>query len=226
MIVTIDGPAGAGKSSIARQVAEQLGFEFLDTGALYRAVTLAALRARLDMHDVEALVELAGQVELQWRDPHVFLGCEEVSEQIRTPEVTAAIRYLADPPPIRDRLSQLQRQIANGRNIVTEGRDQGAEVFPDAECKIFLTASPEERARRRQQQLAQAGKPMSVEEVLMAQNRRDLEDRMRPVGRLRAARDAVVVSTDGMNPDEVLQAVLQIVRDTLRPAAAQRTPRT
>ena len=225
MIVTIDGPAGAGKSSIARQVASRLGFEFLDTGALYRAVTLAALRARLDMNDVDALVEFAGRIELQWRDPHIYLGREEVSDHIRTPEVTAAIRYLADPPPIRDRLSQLQREIADGRNIVTEGRDQGAEVFPDAECKIFLTASPEERARRRQQQLAQSGKPVSVEEVLIAQNRRDLEDRMRPVGRLRAASDAVVVSTDGLGPEEVLESVLQIVTEAVRPAAAQRSPR-
>ncbi len=212
MIVTIDGPAGAGKSSIARAVADRLGFEFLDTGAMYRAATYGALQAGLDMTDVEALVGYVGAIELAWNDDRIFLDGQDVTDEIRTPQVTAAIRSIADPPEIRERLSRQQRQIASGRNMVTEGRDQGAEVFPDAECKIFLTASPEERARRRQQQLIESGRPASFEEVLAAQNRRDLEDRLRPVGRLRAAPDAVVVATDGMTSDEVLAAVLEIVR--------------
>ncbi|TWU40412.1 (d)CMP kinase [Novipirellula artificiosorum] len=215
MIVAIDGPAGAGKSSIARQVAKQLGFEFLDTGALYRAATLAVIRAQIDFSEIDALVELTERVEIRWDGQCVFLGDEDVSTAIRTPTVTDAIRFLADEPRIRQQLSAQQRRIAEDRDIVTEGRDQGAEVFPEAECKIFLTASPEERARRRLQQLVASGRHMSEQQVLAAQNKRDLEDRMRPVGRLRAAEDAVVLNTDGMTPDEVLQEVLGIVRSCM-----------
>lgn len=212
MIVTIDGPAGAGKSSIAHQVASQLSFEFLDTGALYRAATLSALRAEVDLADAEALAEYVGTLDLVWKDHSILLDGEDVSEEIRTPEVTKSIRYLADVPAVRKRLSQLQREIANGRDIVTEGRDQGAEVFPDAGCKVFLTASPVERAKRRMRQMADAGRYVSLDEILAAQNQRDLEDRMRDVGRLRAAEDAVVINTDGMLPEEVLQEIVQLVR--------------
>ncbi|MCC9654467.1 (d)CMP kinase [Rhodopirellula halodulae] len=220
MIITIDGPAGAGKSSIARRVASELGFEFLDTGAMYRAVTWGAMQRGLGWDDVEQLVDFAGTVNLVWQDDRIYLDDQDISEEIRTPQVTGNIRYLADPPPIRERMSAQQRRIAVGRDIVTEGRDQGTEVFPDAECKIFLTASPEERARRRQQQLAAAGRVMTVEEILTAQNQRDLEDRMRPVGRLRAASDAIVVQTDGMTPEEVCQEVLRLVRTCLPAHAA------
>lgn len=213
MIVTIDGPAGAGKSSIAHQVADRLGFEFLDTGAMYRAVTLGAIRAKIDLADAEALTEYAASVQLRWQEQRVYLNGEDVSDEIRTPTVTKSIRFLADIPSVRQQLSKQQRRIAEGRDIVTEGRDQGTDVFPDAECKIFLTASPEERARRRQQQLLDQGRHLSVEEILVAQNQRDLEDRMRDVGRLRAASDAIVLESDGLSSDEVLQQVLSIVDD-------------
>lgn len=211
MIVTIDGPAGAGKSSIAREVAEELGYAFLDTGAMYRAVTLGAMRNGISWDDVAALVDFAREVQLSWKDDRIDLGDEDISHEIRSPRVTANIRFIADPPEIRECLTLQQRRIASGRNLVTEGRDQGTEVFPDADCKVFLTASPEERARRRQIQLAKEGRETSFEELLIAQNQRDLEDRMRPVGRLRAAADAVVLRTDGMTPEEVKQAVLEVV---------------
>ena len=215
MIVTIDGPAGAGKSSIAHQVAERLGFEFLDTGAMYRAVTLGAIRAHIKMQDADALAAFAASVELNWQNQKIYLNGEDVSVEIRTPTVTNAIRHVADIPSVRAELSRQQRKIAQGRNIVTEGRDQGTDVFPDAQCKVFLTASPEERARRRQQQLAESGRNLTIEEILVAQNQRDLEDRMRAVGRLRAAADAVVLNTDGMTSDEVLHNVLQIVQERI-----------
>lgn len=211
MIVTIDGPAGAGKSYIARQLAQRIGFEFLDTGAMYRAVTLAALRAGVDLVDAEAVIDFAGGVQLKWVDHRIILDGEDVSEAIRTPPVTDAIRYLADLPPVRRQLSLQQRRIAEGRNIVTEGRDQGSEVFPDAECKIFLTASPQERARRRQRQLAEAGQQVSLDELLQAQDRRDAEDRQRPIGALRAAEDAAVINSDGMTAEQVLQRAVEIV---------------
>lgn len=216
MIVTIDGPAGAGKSSIARDVAAELGFAFLDTGAMYRAITFGAMRQGIELRDVPSLVAYAESVQLTWRDNRIDLDNEDISEAIRRPQVTSNIRYIADPPEIRDCLTKQQRRIAAGRDLVTEGRDQGTEVFPDACCKIFLTASPEERARRRQMQLQAAGREVALNEVLMAQNQRDLEDRMRPVGGLRAAADAITIHTDAMNADQVKQAVLSAVRRCLK----------
>ncbi len=223
VIVTIDGPAGAGKSSIARQVAEKLGFEFLDTGSLYRAVTLAALRSSIDMNNASELVRCANTATLQWTDYRIILNGEDVTEAIRSPEVTASIRFVADEPAIRHRLSELQREIACDRNIVTEGRDQGSEVFPDAGCKIFLTASSEERARRRQQQLAEMGSHIAFEEILDAQNKRDIEDQTREIGQLRAANDAIIVCTDAMTPDDVLQEILRIVDDVMQESCSGQT---
>jgi len=213
MIVTIDGPAGAGKSSIARDAAERLGFEFLDTGALYRAMTLAAIRAQVDFQNDTEIIDFSESVQIQWDGDRVLLGGEDVSEQIRTPPVTDAIRFVADLPQIRERLSQIQREIAVGRDMVTEGRDQGTEVFTDAQCKIFLTASPEERAKRRHQQLSAMGRPLPLEEILKAQNQRDEEDRIRPMGALRPAEDATVIDSDGMTSEEVLEQVLRTVRE-------------
>jgi CMP/dCMP kinase len=211
VIVTIDGPAGAGKSSIARKVAERLNFEFLDTGALYRAVTLGAMRRAIDLTDADRLIQFASHVDLRWQDFHIYLDGEDITDQIRTPAVTDAIRYLADIPAVRVQLSQLQRKIAEGRDIVTEGRDQGTDVFPDADCKIFLTASPEERARRRQQQLAEAGRQLSLKEIRKAQDLRDAQDRDRPIGALCPAEDAIVISSDGMTPEQVIDQIVDAV---------------
>jgi hypothetical protein len=143
MIITIDGPAGAGKSSIARRVAQELGFEFLDTGAMYRAVTWGAMQREIAWDDVDALAEFADSACLVWQDDRIFLDDQDISEEIRTPQVTSHIRHLADPPRIRERISAQQRRIAAGRDIVTEGRDQGTEVFPDAHCKIFFAVGAE-----------------------------------------------------------------------------------
>ncbi|WP_146389847.1 (d)CMP kinase [Allorhodopirellula solitaria] len=219
MIVTIDGPAGAGKSSIARDVAAELDYSFLDTGAMYRAITYGAMQKGIDLNDVGTLVEFAEAAHLTWCDDRIDLDDNDISVEIRTPQVTSNIRYIADPPEIRNCLMRQQRRIAQGRDLVTEGRDQGTEVFPDAHCKVFLTASPEERARRRQSQLQASGRQVSFEEVLMAQNQRDLEDRMRPVGRLRAAPDAIVIQTDAMGPEQVKQAVLLAVQSCLEKQA-------
>lgn len=212
MIVTIDGPAGAGKSSIARQVAAALGFDFLDTGAIYRAVTLAAIREDVDWNDARAVIDIAKKAEIDFRDDHIFLKGEDVSGLVRMPSVTSVVRHIADQPEIREVLTARQRDFAFGRDVVTEGRDQGTEVFPSAECKIFLTASPEERARRRQQQLIATGRHVLIEDILAQQNQRDLEDRLRPIGRLRPASDAVLIQSDGMSTEEVLANVLAIIR--------------
>jgi cytidylate kinase len=211
MIVTIDGPAGAGKSSIARRLAERLGFQFLDTGAMYRAVALAALRAGLGHGDEDWIARLAREITIDMRHERTFLNGEDVSAAIRTSEVSAAVYLAADNVAVRRRLVELQRQIADQRDTVTEGRDQGTVAFPSAECKIFLTASPLERARRRHQELADRGESVTVDEVLAQQADRDRRDAARPVGALVKAADAVEVWTDGLAPEQVVDRLECIV---------------
>jgi CMP/dCMP kinase len=211
MIITIDGPAGAGKSSVARALARRLGFAFLDTGAMYRAVALAGKCAGLDWDQPDDLADLARRIDLQLEDDRIYLDGEDVSEEIRTSAVTAVTRYAADNEKVRRRLIELQRVTAKGRNIVTEGRDQGTLAFPHAECKIFLTACPEERARRRLRDLQAKGEPVDIEQVLAAQARRDEEDSSRAVGAMVPAADAVEVSTDGLSLDQVIDKLEQIV---------------
>jgi cytidylate kinase/pantoate ligase/cytidylate kinase len=212
MIVTIDGPAGAGKSTIARKLAQRLGFRFLDTGAMYRAVAWAAMQQSHDWAQAEKLVVLAGELQLDVDEQHVAIDGRDVTREIRTPEVTAATHFAANNPGVREILVAQQRRAAGNDDIVTEGRDQGTVVFPHADCKIYLTASPEERARRRTKELVARGQAATVEEVLAAQNRRDASDSSREVGPLVPASDAIEVATDGLSPDEVLDRLEELVR--------------
>jgi cytidylate kinase len=212
MIITLDGPAGAGKSSTARALAGRLGYRFLDTGAMYRAVALAALRRQIPLEDSAALAELARHVRLELLDDRVFLDGDDVTDEIRASSVTGIVHYVADNPEVRAELVRLQRRAAEGKNIVCEGRDQGTVAFPDAECKIFLTATAEERARRRWKELNARGEQVPLQELLAQQNDRDRRDASRPVGRLSKAHDAVEVVSDGMSQDEVIQRLEQIVR--------------
>ena len=212
MIITIDGPAGAGKSSVARALARRLGFRFLDTGAMYRAVALAGMRQGLDWDVPDDLARLARKLDLRMVGQRILLDGQDVTEAVRTSEVTAVTRYAADNPQVREHLVKLQRALAAGDNVVTEGRDQGTVAFPHAECKIFLTASPQERARRRLGDLQSQGEPVTLEQVLAAQERRDREDARRPVGPLVPATDAVTVSTDGLTLEEVVDRLEKLAR--------------
>ncbi len=216
MIVTIDGPAGAGKSTIARQLADTLGFSFLDTGAMYRAITLGAIRKQIEFSDKTLLISYAQTSTIEWKDERLLLNDDDVTQEIRSPIVTDSIKHVADVTEIREALSKQQRRIAESQNIVTEGRDQGTDVFPHAECKIFLTASPAERAQRRHQQLAELGRPIPLEQILEAQNRRDAEDRERPQGSLRPADDARIIHSDGLTFEAVLQMMLTTVREKMQ----------
>ncbi len=211
MIVTIDGPAGAGKSTVARALARRLGFRFLDTGAMYRAVALAGMRAGLPWDRPEELAALARKLDIRLAGEKVFLAGEDVSDAIRTSEVTAVTRYAADNPQIRAQLVALQRAAAGEDDVVTEGRDQGTVAFPDAKCKFFLTAGPEQRARRRLADLQSQGESATLEEVLAAQQSRDHRDSSRRVGPLLAAPDAIEVCTDGMTVEEVVRHLESLV---------------
>jgi len=212
MIVTIDGPAGAGKSSAARELARRLGFRFLDTGAMYRAVTYAARERGLDLMDSKQLAGLAGQIRVELVGDRVFLDGVDVTAAIRKFDITTAIHYAADNAAVRSQLVNWQREAAGTSDVVTEGRDQGTVVFPDAECKIFLTADEQERARRRHRDLVARGEDIPFDEVLANQRIRDARDASRPVGALIKAPDAIEVSTDGLSPDEVVARLEQIVR--------------
>lgn len=215
MIITIDGPAGAGKSTVARALARRLGFRFLDTGAMYRAVALAALRRGYDWDVPDDLARLARKLNIEVDGDRILLDGEDVSEAVRSTEVTAVTRYAADNPRVREHLVELQRRAAGADDIVVEGRDQGTVAFPEAECKIFLTAGAEERARRRLQDLQSQGEPITFEGVLAAQQRRDREDASRAVGPLCKASDAVEVCTDGMAFDQVVDRLEQIAGEKM-----------
>lgn len=210
-VVAIDGPAGSGKSTASRQLAQRLGFDFLDTGALYRSVTLAVLRAGVDSSNWAEVTRFAGQLDMRLDGDRVWLGDEEVTDAIRNPEVSAAIGKIADNEEVREQLTLLQRKLVSGKRTVTEGRDQGTVVFYDSPCKIFLTASDEERARRRCEELSSKGIDLTFEEVLAQQKLRDAEDCNRKVGALKKADDAELLITDGLSLAEVVDRMVAIV---------------
>jgi len=215
MIVTIDGPAGSGKSSAARELARRLGFEFLDTGAMYRAVSFALLRDRIGEKDHDALNAWLPTLKLEAPPGVVRLDGEDIAGRIRTPDITALASRLAVVPVVRHFLVGLQRSVAVGRNLVCEGRDQGTVVFPEAERKFFLVADKHERARRRQGELASRGNEVPFSEVLRAQDERDDRDAGRDLAPMRAAADAVVLDSTHLTPEQVVEKMEAEVRRCL-----------
>ena len=211
MIVTLDGPAGAGKSSAARALAARLGWCYLDTGAMYRSVTLLALEQGIPLDDAPRVADLVERTVIEFCDGRVLADGRDVSTEIRTDRITQATRAVADAADVRAAMEQVQRRMAAGLDVVTEGRDQGSEVFPDAELKVFLTASAEERARRRLAEELDRGRTASLEQVQESQARRDEGDRTRPVGALRPATDAVLFETDGMSREQVVDRLAALI---------------
>ena len=208
MVIAIDGPAGAGKSSVARGVAARLGFTFLDSGAMYRCAALAALEAGVELDDGAALAALAERLEISFYGDRVLLDGRDVSAAIRTPEVTAASSRVSVHPGVRAAMVARQRALIDSGRYVAEGRDIGTVVSPTSPLKVFLTASDEERARRR---AAQSGE--DYEAVLAAQRGRDSRDREREHGALRAADDAEVIDTSSLSKAEVIDWVVELVRN-------------
>jgi CMP/dCMP kinase len=217
VVVAVDGPAGTGKSSVSRGLARTLRARYLDTGAMYRMVTLAVLRAGIDPADQAAVGAAAADVKLSVSfDPdedRSYLDGEDVSSEIRGDEVTRAVSAVSSVPAVRTRLVELQRKLAQGPgSVVVEGRDIGTVVLPEADIKIFLTASAETRARRRNDQNVAAGLPDDYEGVLADVRRRDHLDSTRAVSPLRAASDAQVVDTSAMAESEVIAHLLRLVK--------------
>lgn len=215
MIVTIDGPAGSGKSTAAKGLADRLGFEFLDTGAMYRCVAWAVMQKHVNPADEAAVVNVSRQIQISFTDAQVQVNDEEVTGLIRTPEVTEVASVVAQYPGVREELVRLQRDAASGTNMVSEGRDQGTVVFPDAFCKFFLFADPEERARRRHEELQSEGKDITVDEILQQIYQRDQRDEQRDVAPLKAADDALEINTSVLTIDEVLDQLEQTVRERI-----------
>lgn len=213
MIITIDGPAGSGKSTAARALAERLGFQFLDTGAMYRVVTYVCKRENIDLSDEPAVARRAAEIAIQFASHRVFADSEEVTDAIRTVQVTQGTSVVAVNAAVRALLSTLQRNAAAGQNIVTEGRDQGTVVFPEAECKFFLTATPEERARRRQHDLQRTGHHVSLEEILAQQTERDRRDEQRAVAPLKPAADAILIDTSHRSIQNVVDELERRFRE-------------
>lgn len=214
--IAIDGPAGAGKSSIARAAAAQLGFIYVDTGALYRTVALGALSRGLKPEETDAIVALLPELEVAMDfvdgEQRVLLNGEDVSEAIRQPEVSAAASTVSAIPAVRQFLFDLQQNMAKEHNVLMDGRDIGTVVLPDAQLKIFLTASPEERARRRYEQIKDTS-DVTYEEILRDINQRDYQDTHRDIAPLKQADDAVYLDTTNMSFDEVVAEILSLTKE-------------
>jgi CMP/dCMP kinase len=215
MIVTIDGPAGSGKSTAARGLARRLGFEFLDTGAMYRAVALALSRLAIDFGS-DRVPQVLTTLRLEMPPGRVLLNGEEVTTTIRTAAMNSASSKVAAVPAVRAFLVEQQRAIAAGRDMVCEGRDQGTVVFPGAACKFFLVADPLARARRRHLDLLARGQALTFEQVLAEQEERDRRDSSRSVGPLKPAEDAIVLDTSDLTPEEVIDHLEREVRRCVR----------
>lgn len=213
-IIAIDGPAGAGKSTVAKGVADRLGYLYIDTGAMYRAIAWKVLQAGIAVSDAKSVVALAMRTRIRLSivdgEQHVFADGEDISRQIRSPEATRAASPVSAIPGVRKRLVELQREMAEEGGVVMEGRDIGTVVFPNAQVKIFLTASAEQRAERRVKQMREMGLEADIKQIAAEMRDRDLRDSSRADAPLTQAPDAILVDTDHMTVDQVIDAIVAV----------------
>ncbi|SHL04538.1 cytidylate kinase [Shouchella rhizosphaerae] len=218
--VAIDGPAGAGKSTVAKKTAEKLGFLYIDTGAMYRAITFAALAEGIDLHDGKALGKLLEKSELRLESSNegtaVFWNGADITAAIRTNEVNSNVSLVASHREVREGMTAMQQELAKSKNAVLDGRDIGTHVLPDANVKVFLTASVEERARRRHLEQLEKGLPSDFEQLKKDIAKRDELDSTRAIAPLKQAADAQVVDTTSMGIDEVVETILDLVKEHSR----------
>ena len=209
--VAIDGPGGTGKSTIAKAVAERFGLEYIDTGAMYRALGLKALRNGVDAADEEAVRAMLADTSIDFVSGHTHLDGEDVSGLIRTNEISMAASNISKLAIVRAKVDEVSRHLAATKDVVMEGRDIGTTVIPDAEVKIFMTASPEIRAKRRYEQLLAAGKEADYDKIFIETQQRDYQDSHRAVSPLRQAEDAVLLDTSDMTLEENIDAVAELI---------------
>lgn len=213
--IAIDGPAGSGKSTVAKEIAKRLNITYLDTGAMYRAVTLIALRNQVDVCSAEALKTIVDTIDLDITPTQLFVGGEEVSEAIRTPEVTRNVSFVSMDAYVREQMVTLQQKIAHGKSVIMDGRDIGTTVLPDAAYKFFLIADPVERAKRRKLELDAKGFETTIEALTSEIIARDKLDSERDVSPLKCAEDAVEIDTTFMSIEDVVRTIIEYVEKDL-----------
>lgn len=215
MIVAVDGPAGSGKGTVTKRIEKEMGFMNLDTGATYRCVALETLRNGLNLQNEEKIIQLANQIDIKIDNTGekdvIVLNGEDVSKEIRTKEVTSIVSQVSSIIPVRERMVEIQRQLAKGKNVIVEGRDIGTVVFPNADVKIYLDASEEVRAKRRYKENLEKGIDMSYEEVLENIKMRDYNDMHKKVGSLKKAEDAIIVDSTDLTIDQVVEKIKDII---------------
>lgn len=208
VVIAIDGPAGAGKSTVAKRIADALSYFYIDSGSLFRAITFKVIQSGLDMNDINGIIKLAENSTIDFSNNKVFLDGIDVNSKIRSAIVNSNVSHIAKISEVRDIIADIQRNIALKKNVVVEGRDIGTTIFPNAAFKFFLVASVEERARRRLLELNSSGSNYSLEEVMEQISKRDIIDSNRAVSPLRKAEDAIIIDTDGKCIDDVVNEIL------------------
>ena len=211
MVIAIDGPAGSGKGTVTELLAKELNFTKIDTGAMYRAITWEVIQKKVSLEDIEKIKEILCDSKIEFQKESVFLNQREITNEIRTKEVSNLVSQVSHIPEVRNAMVELQRKMGKNANVIMEGRDIGTNVFPNAEVKIYLDASPEERARRRYEQNLEKGISTTYEEVLENVKFRDHNDKTSNVGPLRIAEDAVIVDSTDLTIEEVVETIKKIV---------------